>query len=750
VKQINQNPDQHASGLPQDSRAANGTHVVNGGYGGYADYPDDGPTIDLRVILTAIRANLLVVSLILASALALAVIVTLLQTPRYTAETSLQINDQSAQILGKQDDISQDPVVSSADTERFLQTQVDILKSRALSDRVAQKLRLFGNANFYNAMGVRQPDGDVNRRELEDITLRALEDSRSVSLPRNSRLATVSFTSTQPELSARVANTMASEFIQSNLQRRFDSSAYARSFIAGQLSEARAKLEVSERELNAYARQAGLIRDRDPNSGPDKRRGSESVTTASLLEINSAANQAEAARIAAQQRWELVARGNPLNSPDVLANPAVSSLLGERARTEAELQKQRANHLEDYPAVAQLRAQVAAMNNQLDAVAKSIRASVKQQYDGAVETERSLKQQVIDLKGSSLEEQDRLVQYNLLAREADTNRTVYEGLLQRYKELNAAAGISASNIAIIDSAIPPILPSSPNLLRNLALALLAGVVVSGAFIYLRMQFDDAVRVPEDVAGKFNMPLLGVIPLAKELDVGTALADPKSPISEGYNSLRSALLYSTAAGLPKTILFTSSQPSEGKSTTSMAVATGIARLGRKVVVVDVDLRRPSLHKGLDGPAGDNAMGMTTLLTAQGTIDEVLRDTDVETLKVITSGPIPPSPTELLSSNRMHLLLEELKERFDCVVLDSPPILGLADAPLMAALVDGIVLVIQSDRSRRGSLKSSIRRVRGQHTSVLGAVLTKFDPTNTSNRYSEYYGYNYYQYSSKSDG
>lgn len=750
MQQINQNPDQHASGLPQDPRAANGAYVANGGYGDYADYPDDSPTIDLRVILTAIRANLLAVSLILASVLALAVIVTLLQTPRYTAETTLQINDQSAQILGKQDDISQDPVVGSADTERFLQTQIDILKSRALSERVAQKLRLFGNASFYNAMGVRQPDGDVTRRELEDITMRALENSRDVSLPRNSRLATVSFTSTQPELSARIANAMASEFIQSNLQRRFDSSAYARSFIAGQLSEARAKLEVSERELNAYARQAGLIRDRDPNSGPDKRRGSESVTTASLLEINSAANQAEAARIAAQQRWELISRGNPLNSPDVLANPAVSSLLGERARTEAELQKQRANHLEDYPAVAQLRAQVDAINNQLDAVAKSIRASVKQQYDGAVETERNLKKQVIDLKGSSLEEQDRLVQYNLLAREADTNRTVYEGLLQRYKELNAAAGISASNIAIIDAAIPPILPSSPNLLRNLALALLAGLVASGAFVYLRMQFDDAVRVPEDVANKLDMPLLGVIPLAQELEVETALADPKSPISEGYNSLRSALLYSTAAGLPKTILFTSSQPSEGKSTTSMAIAAGIARLGRKVVLLDVDLRRPALHKGFDGLAGGNSQGMTTLLTAQGTIDEVLRDTDVETLKVITSGPIPPSPTELLSSNRMQLLLEELKERFDCVVLDSPPILGLADAPLMAALVDGVVLVIQSDRSRRGSLKASVRRVRGLHTTVLGAVLTKFDPSNTANRYSEYYGYNYYQYSPKSDG
>jgi capsular exopolysaccharide synthesis family protein len=246
-----------------------------------------------------------------------------------------------------------------------------------------------------------------------------------------------------------------------------------------------------------------------------------------------------------------------------------------------------------------------------------------------------------------------------------------------------------------------------------------------------------------------MPLLGVIPLSQELDVGAALDDPKSPISEGYNSLRSALLYSTASGLPKTILITSSQPSEGKSTTSMAIATGIARLGRRVVLLDVDLRRPALHRFLSGADAENNQGMSTLLTSQGTIEQVLRDTDVETLKVITSGPIPPSPTELLSSNRMQMLLDELGSQFDLVIVDSPPVLGLADAPLMAALVEGVVLVIQSDRSRRGSLKASLRRLRSMRTIVLGAVLTKFDATNMGNRYSEYYGYNYYQYSAKSD-
>lgn len=722
--------------------------AASGRYGEEDLYSDGEPSLDLRQIVAIVRANLVAISLILVAALALAVIVTLVQTPRYTAETTLQINDQSAQILGKQDDLSQDPAIAASDTERFLQTQVDILKSRALAERVAQKLRLTGNPLFFEGMGLRPPPADTEKRVIEELTITAIEEGRDVTLPRNSRLATVSFTSTRPELSARIANTMASEFIQSNLQRRFDSSAYARDFISGQLTEARAKLERSERELNAYARDAGLIRERPSGAPTDQRGGGGSVTTANLLEINSAANQAETARIAAEQRYRQISRGSLLEAPDVLANPAVSSLLAERARNEAELERQRANHLDDYPAVLQLRAQVKAIDAQLQSVARSIRASVHQQYEAALKAESDLKQRVSELKGSSLKEQDRLVQYNLLAREADTNRTVYEGLLQRYKELNAAAGISASNIAIIDSASPPVRPSSPNLFRNLLVSLLAGLASAAAFVYLRTQFDDSVRVPEDVEGKLKMPLLGVIPLTSGIELDVALQDPKSPVSEGYNSLRSALLYSTPSGLPKSVLVTSSQPSEGKSTTSFAIATGMARLGRKVVLLDVDLRRPSLHRLIPDLREGNDRGMSSLLTAQASIDEVLRESGVENLKVITSGPIPPSPTELLSSARLIEVLAELSATFDLVLLDSPPVLGLADAPLMAAVVEGVIMVVQSDRSRRGSLKASLRRLRNMHTLLLGAVLTKFDSKSSGNRYSEYYGYNYYQYSEKS--
>lgn len=340
-----------------------------------------------------------------------------------------------------------------------------------------------------------------------------------------------------------------------------------------------------------------------------------------------------------------------------------------------------------------------------------------------------------------LAEQDRSVQYNLLAREADTNRALYDGLLQRYKELNASAGISTSNITIIDRADSPTSPSSPNLIRNLAFALLGGLGLAAIATFLRSQFDDIVRIPEDIESKLDLPLLGVVPLARDATIGEELADPKSAASESYNSLRSALLYSTSQGLPRSLLVSSSQPSEGKTTTSCELARGFARMGRRVLLVDVDLRRPTLHRQFEL---ENGTGLSSLLTQQVKLDQVIRNAGQENLDVVTSGPVPPNPTELIASEQMAELVDAMTTRYDVVIFDSPPILGLADAPLMSALVDGVVFIVESGRGRHGSLKASLRRLRTMRPLMLGAVLTMFDAAKAGHRYSEYSGYDYYRY------
>ncbi len=462
--------------------------------------------------------------------------------------------------------------------------------------------------------------------------------------------------------------------------------------------------------------------------------------------MNAAASQAHANRIAAEAKLRALGSKSPLADRDALSNPAVQQLFTQRAEVEAKLQDELTRHLDGHPTVRQLKAQLDAIDRQLNLAAQNVRSAARAEYEAAVTTERQLQAQVNALKSDTLAEQDRSVQYNLLAREADTNRALYDGLLQRYKELNATAGISASNIAIIDRAEPPSAPSSPNLMKNLAIALLAGLGLAAITTFLRNQFDDTVRVPEDVEHKLELPLLGVIPRAREADPDVELADPKSPVSEGYNSLRGSLLYSTSHGLPKSMLVTSSQPSEGKTTTSFAIAQGLARMGRSVLLIDVDLRRPSLHRRL---SLDNEKGMSTLLTLQDNIEHVVHKSAQDGLDVITSGPIPPSPTELIASTRMEELIEELTARYDVVIFDSPPILGLADAPLMSALVDGVVFIIESERARRGSLKASLRRLRTMRPMLLGAVLTMFDPSKAGHRYSEYYGYEYYTYTPSSE-
>lgn len=704
------------------------------------------PVIDPRYIAAVVGANLWLIAAIITASLALALVSTMLATKRYTATASVQINDQSQRVLGN--DVEADQVANNGwDTDRFLQTQVDVLKSRALAERVMKRLRLQNSPTFYAQMEVAAPTSEMSPAAVRELTLGLLRGNMEVKLPRNSRIAAITFESTDAALSAQIANAFAEEFIEASLQQRYDSSAYARSFIAGQLQDAKLRLEESERNLNDYARQAGLIRPRDMSTnsrGEPAGSGASSVTSASLMQLNTAASDARAKRIAAQARLQALNSKPLLADREALQNPAVQTLFTQRAEVEAKLQNELTRRLDGHPAVQQLRAQLQVIDGQLNRAAQNMRNAARADYEAALTTETRLQAQVDALKADTLAEQDRSVQYNLLARDADTNRELYDGLLQRYKELNASAGISTSNIAIIDRADLPTRPSSPNLIRNLAFALLGGLGLAALAAFLRSQFDDIVRVPEDIEGKLHLPLLGVVPMAQNAAIDEELVDPKSAISESYNSLRSTLLYSTSQGLPRTLLISSSQPSEGKTTSSCELARGFARMGRRVLLVDVDLRRPSLHRQFEF---ENLAGLSSLLTQQETLDQVIRSTGQDGLDVVTSGPVPPSPTELIASEQMEQLVADMTARYDVVIFDSPPILGLADAPLMSALVDGVVFIVESGRARHGSLKASLRRLRTMRPIVLGAVLTMFDAAKSGHSYSEYSGYDYYRYSSK---
>ncbi len=696
--------------------------------------------LDLRQIIAIIRSHLIWIILVMAGAFVLGFVATMLQTPQYTAYTSVQIDDAAAQVLQNGQDVQSSSSVY--DVDRFLNTQLDVLKSKALARRVADRLKLYGNPRFMKAMGVQiDSTTPMSKADLEESTIGIVRSRMSVSLPRQSRVASIAVITADPQMSADIANAYASEFIQANLQRKFESSDYARQFVAQQLDVAKQRVEAAERDLNAYSRDAGLIRTRGVSAdGRGNVASDASVTTSSLMQANTAANEARTKRVEAEARWKAVSAGNGLSASEVLTNRSVQFIMEKRADAESKLREERSRHLDEHPNVQRLLAQIDGYNQELKTIVSGVRSSVQQEYQAALSAERELNAQVAALKNETLNEQDRGVRYAILAREADTSRTLYEGLLQRYKELTAAAGISSSNIALIDKAAVPTGPSSPILFLNLAYALFAGFVVSALLVFIRLQLDDAVRVPEDVEHKLSLPVLGIIPKLFDQNPREQLADPKSSMSEAYNSLRGAVSFATANGAPRVLLITSASAGEGKSTTSFSLARGFAKLGKRVLLIDVDMRRPSVHRQFDA---ENELGLSSVLVGQAMLADAIKQSDSENLSYLTAGPIPPSPTELLASPRLQTLIEDGLAMFDMIVLDAPPILGLADAPLLSSFAEGTLLVLESDRNRRGVLKGTLRRLRLAHGRVIGVALTKFDATHASS-YTYYYGYGYDYY------
>ena len=582
---------------------------------------------------------------------------------------------------------------------------------------------------------------DVLRR---DAALDLLQENLNVRLPGDSRLADIRFESTDPVLAARIANSFAENLIESNLGRKFESSSYAREFLAQQLQDTRQRLEESERELNQYSRAAGLIRVPGQGQNADQET-TLSITNDSLVQVNLATSQATANRVAAQEQWQNIADVPVLSVPQVLANPAVQSLIQQRSQAQAALAEEQARHLDEHPSVQALQAQVGQLEEQIENVGASIKRSVYLDYQAALDRERALQGQVGQLRSAALTEQDRGVEYNVLKRVAETNRSLYDTLLERYNELNATAGATSNNISLVDRADIPREPSSPNLPLNMALAMLAGFALAGAFVFLREQFDDTIRSPDDVEAKLGLPLLGLIPVADEDEVANAKNTDISNIGEAYRSLVANLRFATPAGLPRSIVVTSAQAAEGKTTSAQAMALNLARMGRKVLLIDADLRRPTLHRLLD-EVPDH--GLTEVIAGQVPLGEATHPSGHDNLSYITAMPKPSDPSMVLGSSRLGEVLEEARSKYDIVIVDSPPMLGLSDTANLAAYADALIMVVDASRSHRGAVKSALRRLQLVHARILGAVLTKFDPKAAGAEYG--YGYNYYSYGNEPEG
>lgn len=707
-----------------------------------------GGTSEATVDLTeywrlAVKHRFLIAGALVA-ALILGAVVTLLMTPVYRASTTLQIDREAARVLNVDEVQPQESLVQG---EEFFQTQYGLLRSRSLAERVVDSLGLATSDAFLEQMKVDPPamEGTAAARlaRHRELVLETVQSNLSISPVRGSRLVVVSFESPDPQLAARIANAYAENFIQANLNRRYESSAYARTFLEDLIAQTKTKLEAAERQLVAYAGNQQIInvREADSETGAE----SQSLVSSNLATLNSALATARAERIAAEAKWRQASGASLMNLPEVLQNPAIQRLVEERARVEAEYRQKLEIFQPAWPEMVQLKARQDELTGQINALATGIQNSIRGQYTVAASEENALRAQVEGLKGDVLDLRNRSIQYNILQRELDTSRTLYDGLLQRYKEVSVTGGITSNNISIVDTAQVPDRPAKPRLLLNMALAALLGLGLGVAAAFVLEALDETLASPDDVESKLSLPTLGVIPLLEKGQTPqAALGDARSDFSEAYYSLRTALQFSTPDGAPTTLLVTSSRPAEGKSTTAFAVAVNLARLGRRVLLIDGDLRNPSMHRVV---GVENDSGMSNLLSGGAEMAVLLKPTSEANLSFLPCGPLPPNPAELWGGDRFKRVLDDAATTFDHIVIDGPPVLGFADAPLLSSAVRGTLFVLESKGTRRAQARGALRRLGMGGGHILGAVLTKFNTKAV-----QYGGYDYaydYHYGASGD-
>ncbi len=664
------------------------------------------------------------------------ILVSMLTRPEYAGTVTVQVAREEAKVLNIEG-VEQDSGEARTDAE-FYQTQYALLKSRSLSERVVRDLGLSDNYLFlanYDQGAVDKMRSLPRERRFALATTRVNKNT-VVSPIRLSSIINVTYNSPDPQLSATVANAIAENFIQSNLMRRFEAAAYAREFLQNRLNQVRTRLEDSERKAVQYAQQEGLIKVR---SGQGENASEQSILANDLTSLSEQLTLARAQRAQAEAQYRAGTGGNIAATS--ISNTTLNELHQQRAELLGQLSKLQSDFGPEYPTVVALKAQIAELDKQIGREQGRVSSSVSQDLGGkyrqALAAERSLQARVDSLKSQLLGEEGRSIQYNIIQRDVDTNRALYDALLQRFKEVGVAGGVGTNNISIVDRALPPNHAFKPNLPLNIALGLILGLLCGALAAGVLEHLEDSELLPRDFQRKLGIPLLGVTPkLPAPTDVRTALVEPSSPLSEAYFSILTALQFSTPHGTPKTSMLTSAQAKEGKSTTSIALALGLVRMGRRVLVIDADMRNPSLHRAFSRELG---AGLSNVLSGHGTLAEHIQESGQENLSLLTAGKIPPNPAELLSGEAIARVVAEASEQFDHVIVDGPPVLGLADAPLLSRAVETTVLVIESGRTSAAQAKHAIDRLWAVRAHIIGGVISKFDVRSAGYGYG--YGYEY---------
>lgn len=663
---------------------------------------------------------------------------TFLTTKIYRSTLTLQIEQKEYDVVTSTKGASPNDT-GYYDSQTFYQTQYELLKSDALAQRVIEQLNLVSTTKPRTEGGFfgflkKTEEPEESPQEPATGLLPSLPGVLTIAPVRNSQLVKVSFDSPDPQMAARIANEIASAFINLSLERRMEATSYARTFLQERLAQIKTKLEASEKELNAFTREEGIVKPEEKQQSPDSQ---------ALSEFTTALARAQGERIKAESLYQQASSGDVATLRAMTDSKLLQEYLTRKAKLEGDYQEGLKTYKAGYPKMQQLESQINELQNKIEQETSAALKGLKATYEAALAQEKLLNAKLRESKQVILGAQDRSFRYNLLTREVDTNRQLYDSLLQRYKEIGVAGGVGVNNITIIDKAKISRVPVKPNLVLNLLIGVALGLVCGIGLALMLDHLDDTIKSPEEMEKLLGLPVLGIIPNTKIVDnieLGlTQHLDPRSAFSEAHRSLVTSLQFSTAVGMPKILLVTSTSLAEGKSTTAQGLAIHIAQTGKNVLLIDGDLRKASLHKKLGVP---NDIGLTNYLTGNAKPIDIAVACDLPHLFLIPSGPLPPNPAELLGSSKMVALLNLAAEKFDQVIIDGPPVLGLADAPLLGSLSDATIIVAEYGAISRHHALGAVKRLKSTRTHLVGGVLTKVSANSKSYGYHGYYYY--YQY------
>jgi len=669
--------------------------------------------------------------------------------PIYRGTTTIQINKENPQIV----DFKEIFAVNTMDRD-YYQTQYKLLESRNLARRVTNLLKLSEHpeflpqpqtpfqkwksniVNFFSGLFT-SSDKDSSGNDKESLLINGFLKKVKIEPIRNTRLVKIHFDSHYPELSGRVPNALAKQYVRQNLETRVNATEEAKDWLTGQLEVLKAKVERADESLQAFASKHDIV------SLEEK----ENVTMQRLTELNEALTKAEADRIAKEALYKQARNHNYDSLPPILENKLIQELKQASIQLDAEYMRRSETFKPEYPEMVRLKNQMETIRKRLDAEMGRIIGGIKNDYESSLRRESLLRESFKRQKTKAMEMKQKAIQYNILKREADTNRDLYNALLQRMKEAGVSAGITASNIQIVDGAELPTEPFKPNKRLNLLLASVVGLFLGLGLAFFFEYLDNTIKTPEDVEALIQLPSFGMIPeisyeRRRRLEEGTVypvelvtFGHPKSMLSEAYRNVRTSILLSFSEKPPKLIAISSPNPAEGKTTTVINTAIALSQTGARVLIIDSDMRKPRVHAVF---GEENGVGLSNFLSGNAELRSIIKKANIPNLYYIPSGPIPPNPSELLGSTIFKTTMQFLGEKFDHIVLDSPPVLGFADSIILSASVDGTLLVVLGGKTPRETLQRAKDALHQVNAKILGVVINQVDIGRSD------YGYYYYRY------